>query len=128
MTAVQAGGKVKLIKFFAEGFILPAVPNIFQRVFFYIAKRTMGDLPADIVHIGVAVVQQRHTGAHLSVSTDKGHTFPDEFAVSGLPQHRLIIKIQLKVLLAHQTADAVSSLRDVQVEKGKPHSGQHTAF
>ena len=84
VAAVETGGKFKFIEFPAEGFIFPAVPDLGQGLLPDIAEGTMGDLPADIVHVSIAVVQQRHAGSNLPVSADKSHAFPDEFAVAGL--------------------------------------------
>ena len=73
VTAVKTGRKIKFVKFSPEGLICFAVPDFLQSLLPDIAEGTVGDLPADVVHIGIAVVQQRHAGSNLPIRTDKGH-------------------------------------------------------
>ena len=70
VAAVETGGKFKFIIFSAEGLVFPAVPDLGQGLLLDIAEGAVGDLPADIVHVSVAVVQQRHAGTHLAIGTD----------------------------------------------------------
>ena len=128
MTAVEAGGKIEIVKFSAEGFIFPGIPDFCQRLLFDIAEGAMGDLPAHIAHIGIAVVEQCHAGAYFAVSPDEGHAFPDEFAVAGFPQHRLVVEIEVEVLFPHQTADAIGSFGDVHIEVRQTNRRQYAAL
>ena len=87
VSAVKAGGKFKIIELSAEYLIFPGIPDLRQRLLLHIAKAAVGDLPADVVQIGVAVVQQRHAGGNLTVCPDEGHALPDKLAVAGFPEH-----------------------------------------
>ena len=128
VSAVEAGSEFEIIKLSAEGPVFFGVPDIRQRLLLHITEGAVGDLPADITHIGVAVVQQRHAGANLSVRPDEGHALPDKFAVAGFSDGWLVIEIQLEILLAHQTPDAVCCFRNVQIKEGEPDSGKNTAL
>ena len=128
MATVKAGGKIEFVELSAEGLIFLAVPHICQRLLLDIAEGAMGDLPADVVQIGIAVVEQRHAGAHLAVSPDKGHALPDKFAVAGFPQHRLVVEVEIEILLAHQICNALCCFGNVQIKERQPHRRQHTAL
>ena len=128
MAAVEAGSKIKFVELSAEGFVFLTAPDFSQRLLLDVSEGTMGDFPADIVHIGIAVVQQRHAGTNLAIRPDKGHAFPDKFAVAGFPQHRLVVEIEVEILLSHQASDAICRFRDVHIKEGQPDSRQHTAL
>ena len=117
VTAVETGGKIKFVELSSEGLIRFAVPDIRQRLLLDIAERAMSDLPADIVHIGIAIVEQGHTGTHLSVCPNEGHAFPDKLTVAGFPQHRLVVEIEIKILLPHKAADALGCFRNIHVKE-----------
>ena len=128
VTAVDAGSKFKVIELSAEGFVFLTAPDFGQGLLLDVAEGTVGDLPADIVQIGVAVVQQGHAGTDLAVGPNEGHAFPDKLAVAGFAQHRLVIEIKIEILLAHEAADAVGRFPDVHVEVRQADGRQDAAL
>ena len=58
VSAVEAGSEFEIIKLSAEGSVFFGIPDIRQRLLLHIAEGAVGDLPADVVHIGIAVMQQ----------------------------------------------------------------------
>ena len=128
MTAVNAGGKVEFFKLSAESSVCVAVPDGFYTGLRHIAEEMVVDGPADIAQIGIAIVQQSHTGTDIAVAANKGHTLPDKFAVGCLADHRLIVKAEMEILFRHQLGDPLRRFRNVHIQVRKPHRGKHAAF
>ena len=53
MSAIQAGSEIEIVKLPPKYPVFPGIPDIRQRLLLHISKGTVGDLPADIVHIGM---------------------------------------------------------------------------
>ena len=93
VATVNAGGKLEIIELSAELFILCAVPNLRHTLLMDAAKSSAVNFAVSIVEPCVAIVEQCHTGTHLSVAADKGHAFPHKLTVRGLANDRLVIKV-----------------------------------
>jgi hypothetical protein len=79
VAAVEAGGKVKFVKFSAEDFVFLTAPNFGQRCFLDVSEGAVGDFPANIVHMGIAALEngrpQTTGGKSIGVRLATGKIF-----------------------------------------------------